>query len=125
MTVVTVMTQRQHQYPLEESGTHLVFGYEREPLAQHALHFGRGDAFLGRVNPSQTKGDPKMTNHKLLAEFMDDGTDPRAQGFRRSMTVMAVVTVGCRRFRPPRQRELFAGRQPLRIFGTPWPAAVR
>jgi hypothetical protein len=36
MTVVTVMTQRHHQYP------------------------------------SQTKGDPKMTNHKLLAEFMVD-----------------------------------------------------
>jgi hypothetical protein len=35
---------------LEESGTHLVFGYEREPLAQHALHFGRGDTFLGRVS---------------------------------------------------------------------------
>jgi hypothetical protein len=45
-----VDTALQLLHGLEESGTHLVFGYERAPLAQHALHFGRGDAFLGRVN---------------------------------------------------------------------------
>jgi hypothetical protein len=37
----------QLRHALEESGTHLVFGYERELLPQDPINLGRGEAFLG------------------------------------------------------------------------------